>query len=296
MNKTKIEYLDYTWNPIAMRCTPVSSGCANCWHLAMAKRLAKNPNLITNKRAAYAGGMFILDKKELQAPLHLKKPSRIGVQFMGDLFHRSVADRVLAIMEMIYLCNQHTFFVLTKRTQEMVDFFERWEIHRVGLDQDFPLNLWLGVSVEDQKTADERIPILFRIPAVHRWVSVEPMLGPVDFHKIKCGPNREILHWVVCGGETGPKARPLHPDWVRNLRDQCQAAGVPFFFKSCGEWLPAETWGECVYGNAKVHCFGPPEKDPLIDPSGWTDGMMVRVGHKASGRLLDGRTWEEYVE
>jgi len=299
MNKTKIEYLTHTWNPLAMRCTPVSEGCKNCWHLAMAKRLANNPMLSYAERFAYEGVKHpVLKNKELEAPLHFKKPARIGVQFMGDLFHESISFKFQTAIFEIMATGDHWFYILTKRPQRMKEFFQACE------DWD-PIEwpgIWLGVSVEDQKTADERIPILLQIPAAHRWVSVEPMLGAVDLGldkaTCKCCPrwgsrwirlkwqvtadwplalineqNRKMiapagiyraesnphgalsvntsggflgvkpnefevlpkLDWVVCGGETGPGARPLHPDWVRSLRDQCQAAGVPFFFKGWGD-------------------------------------------------------------
>ncbi len=251
MNRTNIDYLTHTWNPIAMRCTPVSAGCANCWHLAMAKRLANNPSIYRDSQKAYAGGSPYLDHIELEAPLHLKKPSRIGVQFMGDLFHESVNSEF--VKEIFHVMHNSfagdKFFVLTKRPQRMLPWFN-W-IGRIWSPWPIP-NVWLGVSVEDQPTADERIPILLQIPAVHRWVSVEPMLGAVDLKSYfgwtgkgsgLPSPLSDTLEnlkdipgidWVVLGGETGSHARPLHPDWVRSVRDQCQAAGVPFFFKSWG--------------------------------------------------------------
>ncbi len=235
MQKTKIEYLTHSWSPIAMRCTPVSTGCANCWHLAMAKRLAKNPVIDRNRQTAYAGGPFLLDEKELEAPLHLKKPARIGVQFMGDLFHDNISmEWIGRILRLARAITQHKFFFLTKRPKRMRDALWPWDI-KGDVIEPKPDHLFFGISVEDQRTADERIPILLQIPAGHRWVSIEPMLGPVDLEPYlnweRLGEKFNSLNWVVLGGETGPKARPLHPDWVRSLRDQCRAAGVPFFFK-----------------------------------------------------------------
>ncbi len=298
MNKTKIQYLDYTWNPIAMRCTPISDGCRSCWHLAMAKRLAANPTLRPVKRYAYEEGPPFLDKEELEAPLHLKKPSRIGVQFMGDLFHQAIPDGfLLDIFRMMLINPQHTYFLLTKRPERMSKFLSAGLISEADW-------IWLGVSIENQKTADERIPILLQIPAAHRWVSVEPMLGPVNLRgysavgaeKRSCKSNIERLDWTIVGGETDPKARPMHPDWVRSLRDQCQASGTAFFFKGWGEWTEIQPVADGDLGGDMrrgittiVHAPGNPE--------GYFrkgDVWMSRIGKKKAGRLLDDRTWEEY--
>lgn len=247
MSVTKIEYLDYTFNPIKMRCTPVSSGCTNCWHLAMAKRLANNPNIPQKHRDAYSGGPLVLDQKELEAPFHLKKASRIGVQFMGDLFHEAIPDEFLIrCFNAMRMAPQHRYFLLTKRPSRMADFCQRLRFDGKGEGKTYlaesPDNsgyclmgghgctgmdwVWLGVSVEDQKTYDERASILSRIECSHRFISVEPMLGPIVME-----PLDWRCDWVICGGETGPGARPLHPDWVRSLLKQCQAGGIPFFFK-----------------------------------------------------------------
>lgn len=169
-------------------------------------------------------------------------------------------------------------------------------------------NVWLGVSVENQQYADERIPHLLRTPAAVRWVSYEPALGPVDFTALGEGDQRglnaltgEFCHydedtgdpcshwdaridWIVCGGESGPGARPMHPDWARSVRDQCVAAGVPFFFKQWGEWHPLSTTGgmqEVPFGH-------------YVLPTGDSPGFgFSRVGKKAAGRVLDGREWNE---
>lgn len=192
------------------------------------------------------------------------------------------------------------------------------------------LNVWLGVSVEDQKRADERIPQLLQTPATVRWVSAEPLLGAVNAapymggNSIKCGCGyREdeggiigalqknasciycgkkavygpTLDWVVVGGESGPGARPLRPIWARRLRDQCRAAGVPFFFKQWGEWAP-RTWGEAVElpppdGDSRLGCFTSIGKF-AVGMSGSDLQNMARVGKKQAGRLLDGREWSEF--
>jgi len=181
----------------------------------------------------------------------------------------------------------------------------------------YPKNIWLGVTAENQQRADERIPILLQIPAAVRFVSVEPMLGPVDIYRwLRChicsnngsyyNPNDEVeecpicssedpslLDWVICGGETGPGARPVHPDWVRSLRDQCQDAGVPFFFKSWGEWGRRGETG-ITLNDGPFGCWDNDEFRPgAISSHG---EHMVRVGKKKAGRILDGRTWYEMPE
>lgn len=147
-------------------------------------------------------------------------------------------------------------------------------------------NVWIGVSVEDQARADERIPLLLETPAAVRWVSAEPLLGRVDLRAMK----RDGLDWVVAGGESGPGARPMHPDWARSLRDQCVATGIPYFFKQWGEWVPAPE--EMNYAEAAaLACRLNREFEP------WSSGhTVIRVGKRKAGRLLDGREWNEYPE
>lgn len=339
MNKTDIDYLDLTWNPLAMRCTRVSPACDNCWHLRMAVRKAGNSKLSDLERQASAGIMPpVLMPDRLGEPLRIKKPQRIGVQFMGDLFHQDVhytyVDRILNI---IYKCPQHAFLMLTKRAERMWRYFHSRIVDKMF--SDLPLkNVWLGVTVENQEWADKRIPILLQIPAAKRFVSYEPALGPVDFENINYvsymehisgkdfhsnshypkifydvlrghlkGPDDiglPKLDLIITGGETGPHARPSHPDWFRMARDQAVAAGVPFFFKAWGEWLPFASWQECCieagWGDRKDLCVlwrsGISGSAVLGNPEeAWENGCrgFKRVGKKAAGRLLDGRTWEE---
>ena len=293
MNKTNIGYLDYTWNPIAMRCTPVSEGCAHCWHLSMADRLRENPMIKPTERDAYAGrDTPIIREKEIKKPIATKAQGRIGVQFMGDLFYEGVGfDQIHRIFDVMWRAERHTFLVLTKRPERMFEFMTQKGIKGM-YGNEWPLkNIWLGVTAENQDRADERIPILLQIPAAVRFVSVDPMLGPVDLFpyfeglckdcgsakttcdrwkasgKIACCPDcrhEPRLDWVICGGESGAGARSMHPNWVRSLRDQCVAAGVPFMFKQWGWW-----------GNIEG-----------------SEGM----GKKDAGRILDGKVWDQYPE
>jgi protein gp37 len=222
----------------------------------------------------------------LEEPGKWRKPQRIFVCSMGDLFHKNVKiewiDQVISEITYDY---EHTFLILTKRPLIALNYFNN--SFPVTQDEVLP-NLWIGVSIEDQKTADERIPILLQIPAAKRFVSVEPMLGPVDIkwaisrNRLDIGagflergmfsPGMETLRpldWVIAGGETGPGARPMHPDWVRSLRNQCQAAGVPFFFKHWGEY-----------------------KEFIYAPTG--EKILLRVGKEKAGHLLDGKEYREF--
>jgi protein gp37 len=219
MGITKIQWANKVWNPIT-GCSPISPGCRNCYARRMANRL--------KGRYGYSRDdpfKVTFHPERLEEPLHWKKPSRIFVCSMGDILHDDVDGFWLsAIWSTIKRCCWHTFLILTKRPQ-------RWK----KLTPSLPLykNIYFGVSVENQQTADERIPILLQIPAAKRYVSVEPMLEKIDLMPYLGGqyPKWEILDWCIVGGETGPKARPMNPDWARSLRDQCQSAGVPFFFK-----------------------------------------------------------------
>jgi protein gp37 len=233
MAKTKIEYCDETWNPIVMRCTPVSNGCKNCWHLRMCNRFQENPSIPVWKQDIYAGNSKPqIDERILTYPIRLKTPSIISVQFMGDLFHESIHNEMIKdVFEVIKNESRHTFLVLTKRPQRMFD---------LAFEIDYRLdNLWLGVSIENQITAEYRTLKLLEIPASHYWVSAEPLLGEIDFSKIVIPTETKArllssggyIQWIVCGAETGPGARHCDPDWVRSLKSQCIPVDIPFFFK-----------------------------------------------------------------
>lgn len=201
-------------------------------------------------------GEVRLVEERMDWPLHWQRPRRVFVSPLGDIFHESLSfdsiDRVFAVM---MLCPQHAFIVLTKRADRLLEFAEQWA--RMGgrradfdwradpLRRKLPPNTWLGVSVEDQAAADARIPLLLATPAAHRLVSCEPLLGPIDLT-----PWLPMLDWTIVGSETGPGARPCDPDWLRGLRDQCVAAGVPFWLKQTSNrpeqevWLDDQVWHE----------------------------------------------------
>jgi protein gp37 len=224
----------------------------------------------------------------VRRPLTWRKPRRIFVNSMSDFFHERVPvgwqDRLLGVMA---LCPQHQFLILTKRPAIMrayaSDIDTAWRSYTLAYDllgenrgnpdhladithPDGPVwpppNVWLGVSVEDQATADERIPLLLETPAAVRFISAEPLLGPVNLHSARCRETGscptcpaclQTLDWVIAGGESGPEARPMHPSWPRQLRDQCTAAGVPFFFKQWGHWRPSIEHGQAGYFFAETH-------------------------------------------
>lgn len=317
-DKSNIEWTDATWNPI-VGCTRVSEGCRNCYAYELHDRRHK----------AFVAGKKLPEQyakpfKEVQVfpdrlvqPLRWKRPRRIFVNSLSDLFHDDVPDDFIwRVFEIMAQSPQHTFQILTKRPHRMVELLagRYWRDlgtpdrpffakiikgeHRAG-DMPFLPNVWLGISVENQKAADERISLLLRTPAAVRFLSCEPLLGSVDItpwlpwdrhRKGQPGwtPNpeyRQGIHWVIVGGESGPKARPIHPDWVRELRAQCRTHGVAFFFKQWGEWAQVH----------ELRC-----NEPGIKGKPWfnfdPDTAVCKIGKKAAGRLLDGRTWDEMPE
>ena len=331
-NKDGITWTHDTWNPVT-GCTKVSAGCKHCY----AERLFPR---------VYPGRKFTqvqCHPERLQQPFHWKTPKVIFVNSMSDLFHPDVPDDFIGdVINVIGRCPQHTFQILTKRPERARELFTPEpdrieELRQIVADArevvptwDWPLpNLWLGVSVENQETADERIPILLQTPAALHFVSYEPALGPVDFystlggtqwiggqrgcrgehhgigtpecptelhhhHDVRCNKG---IDWIICGGESGPNARPMHPDWARSTLDQCIAYGVLFFFKQWGDWVPvaqypgANTTARRVWGTVTHNAFfpkaGPPDTagNPLI---------TVRLGKKKTGRLLDGQVWDQF--
>lgn len=346
-DRTKIEWTDATWNPIT-GCSVVSPGCANCYAMKLAgTRLKHSPSrqgLTTDSKAGPVwNGEVRLNEQWLDQPMRWRDPRMIFVCAHGDLFHEAVPDewidRVFAVMAS---ATRHTFQVLTKRAERMRGYLSNPDVasriqelcydmpdrgHTTEWHEGMPLpNVWLGVSVEDQTRADERIPLLLQAPATKRFASCEPLLGLVtlhdwltrDWHPTMPPETTPRIDWVIAGGESGPGARPMHPDWVRSLRGQCTAAGVPFFFKQWGGWIPISQMSD---GESDA-CYDPaPERYPEAtrqqrvdscvlhaDGSRWdrqrqysqgayeqgTGAMlMFCVGKKRAGATLDGREWRE---
>ncbi|MFC4668373.1 DUF5131 family protein [Seohaeicola nanhaiensis] len=344
-DKTEIGWTDATWQPVT-GCRVVTPGCTNCYAMKLAgTRLQHHPSRAGLTRDSRSGpvwtGEVRFNEKWIDQPLRWKRPRRIFVCAHGDLFAEGVPDewidQVFAVMA---LASQHTFQVLTKRADRMRAYMN--DIHgdedrcrdiieasrKAGaLLGDLPLlrdslvklplpNVWLGVSVEDQARADQRIPDLLATPAAVRFASVEPMLGPVNLlitdarghdisalRGIACDPTdpemaddyyrTEKLDWIICGGESGPGARPMHPDWARSLRDQCAAAGVPFFFKQWGRWFPAPDRNPATFeglmrldGYRASHQEHQRQRLSREISQEWQPLLMA--GKKTAGRLLDG--------
>ncbi len=326
---SKILWCDETWNPVR-GCSRVSAGCDHCYAEMMAARFS-NPGYWGEGVAKFVHGKphwtgkIKLVPERLEQPLRWKKPRRIFVNSMSDLFHEAVPDefidRVFAVMA---LCPQHKFLVLTKRAERMAEYVARlgrsikpleniaremgytFNFQGIGL-LPWPLpNVQLGVSVEKPDHLD-RVVQLLNTPAAFRFVSYEPALGPLNFrwfggdrYRALDGRSTEYdalrrLDLIIAGGESGPGARPAHPEWFRSTRDQCAEAGVAFFFKQWGEWALSDRFEEIVASYPKT-------KKPTVylNSAGEIDGapdfkarFLSRVGKKAAGRLLDGRAHDD---
>jgi len=383
-DRTHIEWTDATWNPIT-GCSIVSPGCTNCYAMRLAgTRLKHTPSRAGLTKDSKAGpvwtGEVRFNRKSLDQPLRWKRPRKIFPCAHGDLFAEDVPDewidQVFAVMA---LSQQHIFQVLTKREKRMrrylsdpatirrvyglvfdmviernlyvaliapgIDERQAPPAPRIYLDR-WPLpNVWLGVSAEDQKRADERIPDLLATPAAVRFVSAEPLLGPIDFTTIDDGfrdgtrltfnaltgwahdgeqPITGIfghpdpkLDWVIVGGESGPGARPMHPDWARSIRDQCAAAGTSFFFKQWGEWAAVSQMSEeqidacypqlterrpeatrhSLVDTHVLHADGSRHRAVFLAFLQGTSAMtMFAIGKRRAGRLLDGVTHDAMPE
>ena len=230
MNNTTIEWTEHTWNPVT-GCTQISPGCDNCY----AKRITEQ-----SKKVYPKGFEITLRPHRLDEPVKWRKPSFIFVNSMSDLFHRDIpSDYLTMIWHIMCRADWHIYQILTKRPHRMAHI-----VSSRGLPT--PPHIWLGVSVENQTFGDNRIPPLLSIPAQVRWLSCEPLLGPLNLT-----PYLPHLQWVVDGGESGPRRRPANPDWFRSIRDQCKAANIPYFHKQGNTFRPGydrlldgRTWEE----------------------------------------------------
>ncbi|WP_432846023.1 DUF5131 family protein [Amycolatopsis sp. CA-161197] len=344
-DQSRIEWTDATWNPVT-GCTKVSAGCDHCYAETLHERF--------NGKGSFATVTPHPDR--LEKPVGWRKPRRVFVNSMSDLFHKDVPDRFIAkVFHTMGTSPQHTFQVLTKRPGRMRALLNSVDFVNLMIDVDrktgfgstkekeeeqarlfiasprWPLpNVWLGVSTEDQKWADIRIPALLDTPAAVRWISAEPLLGPVTLNPYwlhgapEWGPEyreptsptgllvqdlvsvKPQLDWVVVGGESGPGARPMHPAWARSLRDQCASANVPFLFKQWGKWCPpAREFGQSPYDHvtnedacqvvsAGGELLGRPWPGWAVQ-DGTRDAHVMRSYRKTdAGRVLDDRIWDEY--
>ena len=216
-DKTNIEWADATWNPVT-GCTKVSPGCAHCYAETMTIRFRRGGPYLPGKT------VIKLHRERLNDPGKWRAPRLVFVNSMSDLFHEEVPfEFVRDIFCTMKRYSHHTYQVLTKRPERLLEYVEWTNGER------WPDHVWAGVSVENQYWVHRRIPILAQIPAKVRFLSVEPLIKPVDLRAFL-----KDIQWVIVGGESGPKARPMHPDWARRVRDDCLEAGVPFFFKQWG--------------------------------------------------------------
>lgn len=301
---SKIQWTGKTWN-VVTGCEKVSAGCTHCYAERMSVRLEamgspKYQGITENGR--WTGKVRCHPEMLDRVP----KADHVFVCSMSDLFHPDVPFHfIMQVFDVIAERPDQVFQLLTKRPERALELARQMYDDNMKPVQKWYDNLWLGTSVEDQETANERIPELLQTPATVHFVSYEPALAAVDFtpylplreqgicvtcHSSIDAPEaigvqcrdcahegRGSLDQVIVGGESGPGARPMHPDWARSVRDQCQAAGVAFFFKQWGafKWEPRE-WG--------------PNGEPWAHKNEW---FHRRVGKKAAGRVLDGRTWDE---
>lgn len=229
---TKIEWTEKTWNPVT-GCTKISEGCKNCYAEKMAKRLQAMGS------RKYANGFEITCHPDsLGDSLKWKKPSMVFVDSMSDLFHGDISFTFIErIWDTIFDCPQHTFQILTKRPDQLIKF-ANWLAHSKNRRFAYE-NVWLGVSVENQQRANERIPLLLKTPAAVRFISCEPLLGPISLPEVnevigKSGVDCTYstgIDWLIAGCESGPKRRPADINWFRSLQFQCAEARIPFFLK-----------------------------------------------------------------
>jgi len=251
-DRSAIEWTDATWNPIT-GCNKVSPGCKNCYAETFAERFRGVPG-----HPFEQGFDLRLWPERLRLPLAWKEPRMIFVNSMSDLFHKDIPDGFIdQVFQTMEQARHHIFQILTKRSSR----FSIWTRERFFRSTErtrgkrlWPSHVWAGVSVETQDYL-WRVKDLLQVPADVRFLSVEPLLGPVEFS----ASLLKGVHWVIVGGESGPGARQMQPEWVYSIREQCHTYGVKFFFKQWGAYSP--------------------------------DGR--RVGKKEAGRMLDGRTWDD---
>jgi|SRR5690554_3138232 len=268
-----------TWNPTT-GCDRISPGCDNCYALKLAKRLKAMGSVKYQNdgdlRTSGPGFGVTAHSDALAQPLRWRSPRTVFVNSMSDLFHARVPrEFVVRVWDVMSRTPQHTYQILSKRPERMARVVS-------GLPdglRELPLpNVWLGTSVESDNYV-RRVDDLRATPAEVRFLSAEPLLGPL--------PSLDLagIDWLIVGGESGPGARPIDPGWVRDLRDRCLDAGVPFFFKQWGEWVHRDQMPEETYvGLDQAINLSQAHPEPF------------RVGKKRAGRLLDGRTWDEYPE
>jgi len=288
--RSKISWTDATWNPVR-GCSGVSDGCKNCYAARMAHRFSGEgqpyDGYIDERMAwgkpypVWSGRVSTLSDK-LDEPLHWARPRMVFVNSMSDTFHTLVPfDFIDKMMDVIRRCPDHTFQVLTKRADRMHLYFSGCRV---------PDNVWVGVTAENMDMYKRRVPILMKIDAPVRFVSMEPLLGPINMDS-----HPHVPDWVIVGGESGPYARPMHPDWITQVLDSCKRASTPFFFKQWGAWKPVD-WNPDDPKSAKSN-----ERFVNIDGgSGFHGSRVIKVAKstpRKNGNVLVSKTkYEEFPE
>jgi len=325
---SSIEWTDHTFNPW-WGCVKVSQGCANCYAQTLDGRYnAKDPHWGPNAPRRFFG------EKHWNEPIKWNRDAetvgerrRVFCASMADVFEQlptNHPDRDQMNLERCRLFRLIAqtpwldWLLLTKRPENIIPSL-RWceaaatdgfyQFYSKWLDGNPPTNIWLGTSVENQEAADKRIPHLLEVPARVRFLSCEPLLGPVDLNPYLWPPKNfgnvpQWIHWVIVGGESGSDARPMHPERARSLRNQCNAAEVAFFMKQWGSWLPdtqrdfrlnsAIDWG-LVHESGRFRLVLANGNRLLDADPAWGSGEQgtAKMDKKKAGRLLDGRTWDE---
>ena len=313
--ESKIEWCDHSWNGWE-GCTKVSAGCAHCYAEARDKRFEGGKHWgrgAPRRRTSEANWKLPLRWQRKAEKTGIRP--RVFCNSLSDWLDEEVPIEWFAdLLDQISKTPNFDRLLLTKRPENFMNRMAEAKhyaqckrdsilglyIFRWMYGEDVPENVWIGTTVENQEMANKRIPELLEIPTKVRFLSCEPLLDPVDLTHIRIGNDQwfpmQHINWVICGGESGSRARPMHPDWARSLRDQCQADGVPFFFKQWGEWGPDDLSYVHASGNTPKRCWMH-SNGAILDwrgpyPPDYT--QMLRYGKSSSGRLLDGREWNEF--
>lgn len=310
MHRSKIEWTDFSggyanfvWRGKHRGDCEVSPGCAHCY---VTRCWTRRPDLWPDETTFFPDKLAKLSRcrPRPNKTMYRRGPDSRPMVFpndTGDLFHCNVTDqRIVAALDVFYARNDIDWQILTKRADRAANILRKWLIHR-GLDS-LPPWMWLLFSAEDQQRLDERLPWLAAVPAAVRGFSIEPMLGPVVLPTWALESG--ILRWIIVGGESGQAARPMHPDWPRQLRDQCERAGCAYFFKQWGRWWP---WSELRSEKCNYHVWGPDvwggpyyvltQDGRFLDsnePETDTSVRVSAVGKKTAGKYLDGQLWDQF--
>lgn len=286
-----IEWTDHTFNPW-WGCTKVSPGCTHCYAETLATRYGHGVWGPRATRRLFGDTHWQEPLKWNAAATQAGRRTRVFCASMADVFEDNphVVDERTRLWDVVAKTPSLDWLLLTKRPEHIASM-----IPGAWLETP-PRNVWYGTSVEDQRRADERVPILLTVPAGTRFLSCEPLLGPVDLRSwLGRDGVKPRIDWIIAGGESGPRSRPMHPDWARSLRDQCRSADVAFFFKQWGEYSYAVDGKEPTLASSASTKIKATSPRPRVAPLGTLDERTTfwRMGKKRAGRELDGRTWDQ---